>query len=96
MTDTFIPEHEVYSLLSAAGIGTPRHCFIEDADKLSEAPFAPGDPVVVKGIARDLWHKSDVGALWFRDFDAADVAALHRRMRDEIGQRYDWLGTLVS
>ena len=96
MTDTFIPEHEVYALLSAAGIGTPRHCFIEDADKLSEAPFAPGDPVVVKGIARDLWHKSDVGALWFRDFDAADVAALHRRMREQIGQRYEWLGTLVS
>ena len=96
MTGTFIAEHDVYAFLASAGIKTPRHCFVTDEDELAEAPFAPGDPVVVKGIARDLWHKSDVGALSFRDFDAVEIAALHRRMRDDLGRRYDWLGTLVA
>ena len=96
MTDTFIPEHEVYALLSAVGIRTPRHCFIEDESGLSDAPFTNGDAVVVKGIARGLWHKSDVGALSFRDFDAREIATLHARMRDAMDPRYDWLGTLVA
>ena len=84
MNGTFIPEHEVYGLLSAVGIRTPRHIFVDDDSRLSAAPFAAGDAVVVKGIARDLWHKSDVGALTFCDFDADAVAALHRQMRDKV------------
>ena len=96
MNGTFIPEHEVYGLLSAVGIRTPRHIFVDDDSRLSAAPFAAGDAVVVKGIARDLWHKSDVGALTFCDFDADAVAALHRQMRDKVSQTHDWLGTLIA
>jgi acyl-CoA synthetase (NDP forming) len=96
MNSNFIPEHEVYGFLSAVGIKTPRHCFIDDDSKLSAAPFVAGDAVVVKGIARDLWHKSDVGALSFLEFDADEVWSLHKEMRDDIGQQYDWLGTLVT
>ena len=96
MSDAFIPEHEVYALLSAAGIGTPRHIFVDDEKQLAELPFEQGAPVVIKGVARDLWHKSDVGALFFRDFDNYDVAALHARMRDVLSKNYEWLGTLVA
>jgi acyl-CoA synthetase (NDP forming) len=96
MTGTFIPEHEVYAFLSAVGIRTPRHCLIENESELAGAPFTPGDAVVVKGIARDLWHKSDAGALSFCDFDATEVASIGARMRNEIGPRYEWLGTLVA
>jgi acyl-CoA synthetase (NDP forming) len=96
MTSTFIPEHEVYELLSAVGIGTPRHCLVDDEQGLDAAPFSAGEPVVIKGIARNLWHKSDAGALAFCDFDAEVIAALRQRMRDDVGRRYDWLGTLIS
>jgi acyl-CoA synthetase (NDP forming) len=96
MTSTFIPEHEVYGFLSATGIDTPRHCFVDREDRLADAPFEDGDPVVVKGIARDLWHKSDSGALAFCDFDRDAVAAMHRRMRENLGHRFEWLGTLVA
>ncbi len=96
MTSAFIPEHEVYGFLAAVGIGTPRHCFIDNESGLADAPFAAGAPVVVKGIARDLWHKSDSGALAFCDFDREAVAAMHTSMRDKLGQKFDWLGTLVA
>jgi acyl-CoA synthetase (NDP forming) len=96
MTSTFIPEHEVYGFLSAAGIDTPRHCFVDDEDRLADAPFEDGDPVVVKGIARDLWHKSDSGAFAFCHFDRDAVASMHRRMRENLGRRFEWLGTLVA
>jgi acyl-CoA synthetase (NDP forming) len=96
MTNTFIPEHEVYEFLSAVGIKTPRHAFIDDENKLSGAPFAAGDPVVVKGIARELWHKSEAGALAFCDFDAEAVRALYSRMREQVGQDHPWLGALLA
>ena len=96
MTSAFIPEHEVYELLSAVGISTPRHCFIEDVQQLANAPFEAGEPVVVKGVARDLWHKSDSGALAFCDFDSDAIAAMHGRMQATVGERFDWLGTLVA
>jgi len=96
MTSAFIPEHEVYGYLSAVGIKTPRHCFVDDENKMSHAPFTAGDPVVIKGTARDLWHKSDNGALAFCEFDSEAVAAIHGKMRDEVSQQFDWLGTLVA
>lgn len=96
MTTAFIPEHEVYEFLSAVGIRTPRHGFVDDERRVASLPFDDGEPVVVKGIARDLWHKSDSGALAFHDFDRDAVAALHAGMRERIGAKYDWLGTLVA
>ena len=96
MSDAFIPEHEVYALLTAAGVRTPRHVFIEEDSQLAELPFEPGEAIVVKGVARDLWHKSDVGALSFLDYHPYELSALHGRMRNELGERYEWLGTLVA
>jgi acyl-CoA synthetase (NDP forming) len=96
MTSAFIPEHEVYGYLSAVCIGTPRHCFVEDKKQLADAPFEAGEPVVVKGVARDLWHKSDSGALAFCDFDSDAIATMHDRMLATVGERFEWLGTLVA
>ena len=95
MTSAFLPEHEVYRFLSAVGIRTPRHWLIHHHDKLADAPFERGDPVVVKGMARDLWHKSDSGALAFCDFDRDAVARIHAEMSKRLGERFEWLGTLV-
>ena len=96
MTSAFIPEHEVYGFLSAAGIKTPRHFFADHESRIVDAPFGIGDPVVIKGIARDLWHKSDNAALAFCDFDNDSAAAVHRRMRASVGKRFDWLGTMIA
>jgi len=95
MTHAFIPEHEVYGLLSAVGITTPRYCFFDHQSKLAGATFAAGEPVVVKGIARDLWHKSDQGALAFCDFDADALEAMAGRMRERLDRKFEWLGILV-
>ena len=80
MTSAFIPEHEVYGILSRVGIKTPRYCFVDDDSKISDAPFARGESVVIKGIARDLWHKSDHGALAFCEFDVDAIGAMQRNM----------------
>ncbi len=96
MTSTFIPEHEVYGYLAAVGIDTPAHFFADDDSKIAQAPFEYGAPVVVKGIARELWHKSDNGALAFCDFDANAVRARYADMRERVGSRFDWLGALVA
>jgi acyl-CoA synthetase (NDP forming) len=96
MTSAFIAEHEIYGLLSRVGIKTPRYCFVDDDSKVADAPFASGDPVVIKGIARDLWHKSDNGALAFCDFDIDAVRAMHGSMSERVGRQFDWLGTLIA
>jgi len=96
MTSAFIPEHEIYGYLSAVGIKTPRHFFVDHESKVADAPFVKGGPVVIKGMARELWHKSDNGALAFCDFDVDAVKAMHRSMCDRVGQRFDWLGTLIA
>jgi acyl-CoA synthetase (NDP forming) len=96
MTSAFIAEHEVYGFLASVGIRTPRHYFADVASKVADAPFAEGDPVVIKGVARDLWHKSGSGALLFCDFDAEAAAATHRSMCEQVGERFEWLGTLVA
>jgi acyl-CoA synthetase (NDP forming) len=95
MDSAFIPEHEIYQVLSAVGIKTPRHFFVDDEDKLTDAPFACGEPVVIKGVARDLWHKSDHGALAFCEFDHDAIAAACQDMAARVGRRFDWLGALV-
>jgi acyl-CoA synthetase (NDP forming) len=96
MTSAFIPEHEIYGYLSAVGIKTPTYYFVDHESKVADAPFANGEPVVVKGVARDLWHKSDNGALTFCDFDSEAVAEMHGGMREKVGKRFDWLGTLIA
>jgi len=96
MTNAFIPEHEIYGLLSAVGIRTPRSYFVDDDNKVADAPFANGDPVVIKGVARDLWHKSDYGALAFCDFDIEAVRQTYSSMSEGVGRKFDWLGALIA
>ena len=61
----FLHEGRAYGLLAAAGLRVPRHGFLETG----ALPFAPGEPIVLKGIADELWHKSDKGAVHFGVFD---------------------------
>lgn len=87
---TFLHEARAYALLAAAGVRVPRHGFLESGP----LPFAPGEPVVLKGIAEELWHKSDKGAVAFVPFDAAALKAEAEAMRARVPE-HPWIGGLV-
>lgn len=87
---TFLHEARAYALLAAAGVRVPRHGFLE----AGPLPFAPGEPIVLKGIADELWHKSDKGAVAFAPFDAAALKAEADAMRARVPE-HPWIGGLV-
>ena len=86
----FLHEGRAYHLLAAAGLRVPRHGFLE-ADPL---PFAPGEPIVLKGIADQLWHKSDRGAVHFGPFDLPALSLEAAAMRQRVVE-LPWVGGLV-
>lgn len=87
---TFLHEARAYALLAAAGLRVPRHGFLE----AGPLPFAPGEPIVLKGIADELWHKSDKGAVAFAPFDAAALQAEAAAMKARVAE-HPWIGGLV-
>ena len=86
----FLHEGRAYGLLAAAGLRVPRHGFLE-SDSL---PFIPGEPIVLKGIADQLWHKSDRGAVHFGTFDVESLKAEATAMRLRVPE-HPWVGGLV-
>ena len=89
-TTGFLHEGRAYGLLAAAGLRVPRHGFLESG----ALPFAPGEPIVLKGIADQLWHKSDKGAVHFGPFDEASLKAEAAAMRQRVPE-HPWIGGLV-
>lgn len=92
-------EHEVYSLLEAAGaIAPPKHVFIPCGGSISEdtlAQFA-GDRVVLKVVSRDIVHKSESGGVAFVGKSQDAVAAEIRRLMERHGALTDEIaGTLL-
>lgn len=86
---TFFHEGQAYALLAEAGMEVPRHGWG------AEAPFAPGEAVVVKGLAEELWHKSELGCVRFEAFDPDHVIALADAMRARVAAVHRWVGALV-
>ena len=74
----FIHETAVYNLLKENGVKTPVCGFISVDGKMSEMPFQDGEKVVVKGLADELWHKSDEGALHFVEFSKDKMMEVHQ------------------
>lgn len=88
----FVGEAEAYGLLARAGIQLPRHALT--SDPLMD--FAPGEPVVLKGLGDELWHKSELGAVKFMSFDGAEVVAAAETMRSRVeAAGHPWLAGLV-
>ncbi len=86
----FLDEGRAYGLLATAGLRVPRHGFLESG----ALPFTPGEPIVLKGIAEQLWHKSDKGAVHFGTFDRAGLEAASQEMRRRVPE-HPWIGGLV-
>lgn len=87
----FVPETEAYTLLERAGLRPPRH-----GCEGGPLPFEPGEPVVVKGIGENVWHKSELGAVHFLPFERQTVLnefkGMHQRL-EAGGHR--WMDGLV-
>ena len=90
-TSNFVSEVEAYALLARAGLRPPRHGLLGEP-----LIFSPGEPVVLKGLGEELWHKSDLGAVEFMRFDPAVAQAGAEVMRERIESAgHEWLGGLV-
>lgn len=87
----FVPETEAYALLERAGLRPPRH-----GREGGPLPFEPGEPVVVKGLGENVWHKSELGAVHFLPFERQTVLnefkGMHQRL-EAGGHR--WMDGLV-
>lgn len=95
MNKSFIPEQVIYQLLAQVGIQTPKHFFIDNEKQIKPDYFAQEEPVVIKAIANDLWHKSDNGGLSFTDFDCEMVKQQYCSMHQTVAENFDWLGMLI-
>lgn len=96
MLNKFIAEFEIYQLLQAANIKTPKHSVIFTGNDCEHTDFNHGDAVVLKGMADGLWHKSDNGALEFCDFSIEEVQQRHLAMSAHVNKSFPWIGTLVT
>lgn len=78
-------EPEALELVRLLGIGVPENVYVsdpgDDAWAIARACAFPGEKVVVKVVAADILHKSDVGGVAFVEKAPAAIAATLERMR---------------
>lgn len=87
----FLCESEAYELLARAGIRPPRHGVVDGF-----LPFAPEEPIVLKGLGDELWHKSELGCVRFLPFDAARLTQEAAAMRERVESHgHAWIDALV-
>ncbi len=87
---SFLLEHEVYSVLKAAGIGAPRWTFVPAGARPSREAIARlgAGSVVVKVVSPLILHKSDVGGVAFAKADPASVARVCAAMLRTVPGRF--------
>ena len=95
MSSTFIDEVSAYALLGRAGLAHPRQGLVRTQADGAALPFRAGDRVVLKGVAQDVWHKSDLGLVRFEDYDPERVWALAQELEAIARPHGAWLGMLV-
>lgn len=79
-----VPEYKAKELLRPLGISFPDSKFAATPDDAVAAAEAIGYPVVMKGQAAALGHKSDAGAVLLNLRTAEDVRAAFERMFDNV------------
>lgn len=87
----FLDELSAYSLLARADLHPPRHAALDAA-----LPFSPGEPIVLKGLGDELWHKSELGCVRFLPFDADRLTREAAAMRQRVEENgHAWIAALV-
>ena len=79
-----VPEYKAKELLAPLGISFPQSKFAASAEDAVAAAGEIGFPVVMKGQAADLGHKSDAGAVLLNLKTAEDVLAAYKTMFDNV------------
>ncbi|WP_196140313.1 acetate--CoA ligase family protein [Aliikangiella sp. G2MR2-5] len=102
MAQSFVSENQVYQLLSRVELKTPKHIFIEKSDliqnesAIKKAGFALNEEILLKGMADELWHKSDNGALKFTSYEPEKCQNIIDEMNSEVSKKFDWRGILMT
>jgi acyl-CoA synthetase (NDP forming) len=92
MNSPFLSEAEAYTVLQRAGWHVPRHAPLAAAARV----FTVGEPIVLKGLGDEVWHKSELGAVSFMPFEPAALTTSAAAMRARIetaGHR--WIDAVV-
>jgi acetyl-CoA synthetase (ADP-forming) len=79
-----LTEPEVKELLRLCGIATTTDIVATSAELAVKAAESTGYPVVLKGVCRDLVHKSDIGAVQLKLENAADVRRAWRHIEHTV------------
>lgn len=90
-------EHESLALAAALGLAAPMHALVRSVDELRELDLAefPGGRVVVKAIAADLAHKTELGAIEVTRKTLAELTGCVERMAARLEGHADIEGFLV-
>jgi len=96
---TFLNEPDAYALLEEAGLPGLRRGLARSPEDLAGLGFTAGEQVVLKGVAQDVWHKSDLGLVRFGAFEPNTlrdhVRDMERIVLAEAGAGA-WVGMLVA
>lgn len=90
-------EYEVYKLLAAIDIRTPRHFFLKKGEKVDRRRLATlrSRKVVVKIVSPSIVHKTEVGGVAFVENRVAAVNKAVREMLHRVPHRYqEWIEML--
>ena len=79
-----LDEVELKQLIRAYGIPTPTEIAVQSPDDAVKAARQIGYPVVLKGVAAKLLHKSDAGAVALHLADDEAVRAAYGRIADNV------------
>jgi acetyl-CoA synthetase (ADP-forming) len=79
-----LTEPEVKELLRLCGVATTTDIIATSAELAVKAAESTGYPVVLKGVCRDLVHKSDIGAVQLKLENAADVRRAWRHIEHTV------------
>ena len=87
---TFLFEHEVYQMLRAAGLRTPRFVFVPKGEAVRAAHLAgfKSRGLVLKIVAPAIQHKTDVGGVAFVGNSVSAVRAGMRKMLAGVPGRF--------
>jgi len=90
-------EHESLALAASLGLHAPVHAFVLNATELASLDLAefPGGRVVVKAVAKDLAHKTELGAIQVSRKTLAELTKCVTEMAARLKGHADIEGFLV-